>query len=438
MVRERAKEDWWRGYLDGLQRSGVRDASLIWYRRRVEQLLDRHPGLTSRQLCAEDISAFLTDLVARQLPEWQILHAVDALYRFALAGRMPWVSTVPWGQWRSRFADRGPSLETVQRGQLPDDPGMRMFAERLRCRGYSLRTERSYQDWVQRCAAHAAVDTIALDERHVAPFLTWLASERQVSASTQRQALCALVLFFKEVQQLHDVSVEQFQMAQRPRQVPTVLSRDEVRGVVQAASCPSHRLALSLLYGCGLRLFELIRLRVQDLDCEHGLVRILFGKGGASRRAPLPERLIPALERQIASVKAMHDADLAEGCGLCSAPPALHRKLRQALADFGWQYVFPASALAVDPLDGVRKRHHIHESNIQKAMRAAVRAAGIHKRATCHTLRHSFATHLLEDGYDIRTVQELLGHKDVATTMIYTHVLNRPGLAVRSPADRVL
>ena len=324
----------------------------------------------------------------------------------------------------------------IRQGVLPDDLTLRDFAVRLRVQHRSLRTEQAYLDWVDRCRFYHRLQTPAqLEVHHIGPFLGHLAAERHVSASTQRQALNALVSFFKEIRGCAEVDVGAFVPSTKPRQVPTVLSAQEVRAVLAKIREPSMHLAAALLYGAGLRLMEALRLRIKDLDIAHRIIVVIDGKGGASRRTPMPETLVQAIATQVDAVRALHLADVADGHGAASLPPALARKLGAAAKDEAWQYLFPASRLAIDPLDGQRKRHHQDESNLQKAVRRAVGEAGLRKRASCHTFRHSFATHLLEHGYDIRTVQELLGHRDVTTTMIYTHVLNRPGLAVRSPAD---
>lgn len=266
--------------------------------------------------------------------------------------------------------------------------------------------------------------------------LEYLALKRNVSVSTQKQALNALAFLFNQVwdRQLDDL--EAFIGAKRQRKLPVVLSRDEVRRVFQHLK-GTHHLMAGLLYGGGLRLMECVTLRVLDVDFDHNQLLIRNAKGGKDRVVPLPERFRDALKQQIAFVDRVHQLDTRNGFGEVYLPEALSRKYQNAARELRWQYVFPASAVGVDPRTGVIRRHHVHETSLQKAIRRAVKQAGIVKHATTHTFRHSFATHLLESGYDIRTVQELLGHSDVSTTMIYTHVLNTPGISVRSPADMI-
>jgi len=268
----------------------------------------------------------------------------------------------------------------------------------------------------------------------VREFLTHLAVERRVAVATQNQALNALVFLYREVLGRELGELGEFERARRRERVPVVLTRQEVERVLRCTA-PKYRLVLQLLYGTGMRLLEGLRLRVKDVDFGQGHIVVRDGKGMKDRVTVLPESLRGLLQAQIARVRNLHEKDLAAGLGRVYLPEALRRKYPHADREWGWQWVFPSSRVAVDPLDGARKRHHLMETAIQRAMKEAVRAAGILKPASCHTLRHSFATHLLEAGYDIRTVQDLLGHKDVTTTQIYTHVMQKPGIGVRSPLD---
>jgi integron integrase len=307
---------------------------------------------------------------------------------------------------------------------------------RLRLKHYSLRTEQAYVGWVRRFI-------LANDKRHprdmgvaeVEGFLSTLATRGQVAAGTQNQALSALLFLYREVLSIELPWMETVVRAKRPQRVPVVLSRDEVtRLLAMLDGC--FALMASLLYGSGLRLMECVRLRVKDVDFGLNQICVRDGKGGKDRHVPLPRRLCDPLRVQLERVTVIHRQDLAEGCGAVWLPYALARKYPSAPRELGWQYVFPSGQLSRDPRGGELRRHHLDEAGLQRAVRAARLKAGIAKPATCHTLRHSFATHLLEAGQDIRTIQELLGHKDVATTQIYTHVLNRGGHGVLSPLDR--
>lgn len=305
----------------------------------------------------------------------------------------------------------------------------------LRVKHYSLRTEEAYLDWIKRYILfHHKQHPKELNSPDIEAFLTHLAVEEHVAASTQDQALSAVLFLYREVLRQDLLYPIDAVRAKQPTHLPTVLSKAEVNRLLSRLSDP-YELMAKLLYGCGLRLMECVRLRVKDVDFDQHQIIIRSGKGQKDRDTLLPDSLIPSLQRQLRYAKALHDNDLERGYGQVYLPFALERKYPNANREWGWQYVFPSSKLSSDPRAGHIRRHHVDETGLQKAVKAATRAAEINKSVGCHTLRHSFATHLLEAGYDIRTIQELLGHKSVQTTMIYTHVIKRGGLAVRSPLD---
>ena len=309
---------------------------------------------------------------------------------------------------------------------------MRSF---MRARRYSLRTEQAYLDWVRRFILfHAKRHPREMAEPEIVEFLTHLAAQRNVAASTQNQALSALLFLYQQFLGKKLGRLDGALRASRPPRLPVVLTREEVRAVL-AHVRPPYRLMAELLYGSGLRLLECLRLRVKDVDFGYSRIVVRDGKGAKDRVTMLPGRLRRPLKEHLAHAKAVHERDLQLGFGSVYLPDALERKYPNAHRSWMWQYVFPAAKRSVDPVSGRVQRHHVLEKSLQNAVANAVRATGITKPASCHTLRHSFATHLLDGGYDIRTVQELLGHKDVSTTMIYTHVLNKPGLGVKSPLD---
>ncbi|HEU5250094.1 MAG TPA: integron integrase [Thermoanaerobaculia bacterium] len=306
----------------------------------------------------------------------------------------------------------------------------------VRARHYSLRTEEAYVAWVKRFVLfHGKRHPQAMGEPEINAFLSDLAIRQGVSASTQNQALAALLFLYRHVLEKALPDLTQVVRAKRPRRLPAVLTRAEVRAMIGRLG-GTERLVAILLYGSGLRLLECLRLRVKDIEFGSNRIVVRDAKGQRDRVAPLPYVVKAAMPTWLARVKRIHEKDLAAGFGEVFLPEALARKYPGSEKDWGWHWVFPAEHRSKDPRTGAERRHHMHESVIQRAVRQAVVDIGVSRRASCHTLRHSFATHLIEDGYDIRTIQELLGHKDVKTTMIYTHVLNRPGtLGVRSPAD---
>ncbi|MDH5786362.1 MAG: integron integrase [Chromatiales bacterium] len=319
--------------------------------------------------------------------------------------------------------------------QSPKPRLLDQVRERCRVKHYSIRTETRYCDWIRRFILfHAKRHPSEMGKPEIETFLTDLAVRGNVSASTQNQALAAILFLYKEVLQLELPWLGDVTRAKRPPKLPVVLTPSEAKALL-AQLDGVHYLVAALLYGSGLRLMEAIRLRVQDVDFERLEITVRSGKGNKDRRTMLPRSLVEPLRAQLDRVRVFHEQDLHDGVAPVYLPYALDRKYPNAGHELCWQYLFAASRPAIDPRSGVMRRHHIGEKAFQRAIKSAVRAAGINKPATSHSLRHTFATQLLESGYDIRTVQELLGHKDVRTTQIYTHVLNRGGNAVRSPLD---
>ena len=309
--------------------------------------------------------------------------------------------------------------------------------ERIRFKHYSIRTEQAYLDWIRRFVRHFGKrHPREMGAEEVQAFLSYLAVTGNVAASTQNQAKSALLFLYKEVLGIELPWLDKIEAAKTSRRLPVVLTHSEVALVLLKMEGTTGLVA-HLLYGTGMRIMEGLRLRVKDVDFGRGEILVRDGKGAKDRVTMLPASLVPALREQLARVRELHRQDLAAGYGEVYLPYALDRKYPAAGREWMWQYVFPSAKLAVDPRSGVVRRHHVLDQAVQRAIRQAVRDAGIAKPATPHTLRHSFATHLLESGYDIRTVQELLGHSDVSTTMIYTHVLNRGGRGVASPLDRL-
>ena len=326
---------------------------------------------------------------------------------------------------------------------------MEQCREVMRFRRLAYRSEQAYLEWIKRFLvfhrekAESGKWKVENDgwrhpkdmgEPEVRAFLTHLAVQRNVAAATQNHALNALVFLYRHVIGREFGLLEGVKRAKRMPRVPVVLTKSEVQRVLTAVS-PKYRLFFQFLYGTGLRLMEALRLRVKDVDFERGQIIVHGGKGDKDRVTMLPEALRVSLAEHLERVRLLHKKDLAEGWGAVPLPGALRVKYPRAEREWVWQWFWPGTQISCDPADGQRKRHHLHETSIQRVMQSAVKLARLNKPATCHTLRHSFATHLLENGYDIRTVQDLLGHKDVTTTQIYTHVMQKPGIGVRSPLD---
>lgn len=310
-----------------------------------------------------------------------------------------------------------------------------LLRDRLRLKHYSIRTETQYVQWVRRFILfHGKRHPQEMGAKEVEAFLTHLAVEGRVAAATQNQALSALLFLYRELLHINLPWLDEVVRAKRPARLPVVLTREEVQAVLGRTE-GTYGLMLPLLYGTGMRLMECVRLRVKDVDFSRAEIIVRDGKGAKDRVTMLPQRIAAELQAHLQRRRHLYEDDLAKGMASVYLPNALDRKYANAENEWGWQYVFVAKSYSIDPRSGSERRHHIDEKLVQRAMKRAVQEAAISKPATPHTLRHSFATHLLQGGYDIRTVQELLGHADVATTMIYTHVLNKGGRGVVSPLD---
>lgn len=331
-----------------------------------------------------------------------------------------------------RSADAGVAGQSVKgaKVRLMDE-----VRRRLRTKHYSMRTEQAYVGWIRRfILANGKCHPNTMGGREVERFLTTLAVAGKVAASTQNQALSAILFLYREVLGQELPWMENVTRAKRPARLPTVLSVDQVRALLSVMEGRSALMA-SLIYGSGMRLMECLRLRVKDVDFARKEITVREGKGNKDRRTVLPAALVPWLQRELERVRWLHVADLEAGFGAVWLPHALAKKYPKAPQEWGWQYVFPSKRRSKDPRDGQERRHHLDDQMLSRALKLAAVKVGVDKPVSAHTLRHSFATHMIEAGYDIRTVQELLGHADVATTQIYTHVLNRGAGGVRSPLD---
>lgn len=308
----------------------------------------------------------------------------------------------------------------------------------IRTKHYSIRTEQAYTDWIKRYIIyHKKRHPLEMGELEISQFLTYLAVNQRVAASTQNQALCGIVFLYKHVLKKDLGDFENIIWAKKPTRLPVVFTQEEAKAVLGQLKGTKWLMGM-LLYGAGLRLIECLSLRVKDIDFGYNQIIIRDGKGEKDRETMLPKIIKEALKVHLEKAQKIHKQDLKSGFGTVYLPYALDRKYRNANKEWKWKYIFPASQLSIDPRSSVKQRHHLNESVLQKSVKVAIRKAGITKHASCHTFRHSFATHLLLSGYDIRTVQELLGHKDIRTTMIYLHVIKQGGMGVISPADRLL
>ena len=398
---------------------------------------------------AAEVEAFLSGLATEGAEGWKVAQADEALsILYTKMYPSPWVGSwaVPSGLETRSPIQRPPVERRVlderfkgrrDEGAMPEMAagildGMRVT---LRERHYSYRTEQTYLDWARRFLIFSGAKSAAdLSMEEVKAYLEFLAVDRRVAAATQNQAFNALLYLFGQVLERPFDHVDGVTRAEARRRLPVVLRRDEVKRLIESVA-EDYRLMTKLLYGAGLRLMECLRLRVKDVDLQRLTITVRGGKGDKDRITTLPALAVPELRMHLEGVRAIFDRDRASGLAGVQLPEALERKSPNAGKEWGWFWIFPSDRVSQDPVSGVIRRHHVNEANLQRAVKCAREVAGIEQPVTPHTLRHSFATHLLESGSDIRTVQELLGHSDVSTTMIYTHVLNRPGMAVRSPLD---
>lgn len=424
--------NFWGKYADLVHQRGVPATDAVAYVNWAQAFAKSQPG-PLRERSAADVHAFLDRVASSGTTEEknQAREALAILYRDLLRLDLRQKNPIrePSGVFRDAITDTA-TIEAQHSDLL-----CRMRSE-IRRRHYSIRTERAYDDWIRRFLTfHNPKPPHEIGADGIRDYLNYLAETRQVAASTQNQALNAISFLYKSVLSYDPGEFGDFTHAKRPKRVPEVLTPSEVDTLLDAME-GVHALMAGLLYGAGLRLMECVRLRVKDVRFEQMQVVVRDGKGQKDRVTVLPERFKSALETQLHSARTLYEADRAHNRASVYIWPALERKYPNAGKEWPWQYVFPADRLSVDPRTQTVRRHHLNENGLQRSLKAAVLKVGLPRVVSCHTLRHSFATHLLQDGADIRTVQDLLGHADVSTTMIYTHVLNRPGIPVRSPADR--
>lgn len=445
----------WANYLIVLQKNSIPKNSLLWYRKHIEAYITANKDTPLNSHTGQDIDRYLN--AKGRLPnleEWQFGQIADALrLLFVELINSQWCNSYDWFHWRAFARELEQDHPTLMRDADPyslvapssnrhilrfrtqfSDTHL-AFIKTIRVRQMAVRTEKTYEQWIARFLCYSKWKELdQLGAIDIQNYLEHLAVASKVSLATQKVALNALVFLFREVLGQNVENILSFTRSSPRQKIPTVLSQNEVRRLLEAMSGRSKLMA-SLMYGTGMRIMECTRLRVQDIDFDYRQITIREAKGKKQRVVPLPEKLCPLINEHLIQVKITHDEDLSAGFGEVLLPPAFARKIGSAVKNFSWQYVFPATRIAFDHRTGKSRRHHIHETSLQKAIRNAAKKANLTKRVTSHTLRHSFATHLLESGKDIRLIQELLGHADVNTTMIYTHVIKKGGLAVNSPFD---
>jgi len=455
----------WGKFISKTKDYGVKPDKARWYVRDAELYIKEYANIKLSQHEPYFVEKYFERKGRNtRLEAWQFIQVITAIkILFTKMVQVSWAETFPWDDWLEQ-AERLPNSNSSQINFLSNSEltylkesleeksqatkgifnqvytlyphHIENIIKCIRINHYSKRTEQTYLSWFMRFVVfHQCKDPIKLTDNDIGTYLEYLVLKRKVSSSTQGLALNSIIFFYKRVLERKISEDIQFYRSKKPKRLPVVLSKAEVSLLLNGLSNPVWRLMAHLLYGCGMRLMEAVRLRILDVDFDYQQILIRNAKGKKDRVVPIPEILVDALRKQINVAKQLHEGDIKGGFGMVYIPEALSRKYPNAAFELRWQYVFPATGISADPKTGIRRRHHIHENGLQKTIRKTSETVGIIKRVTCHVLRHSFATHLLENGYDIRTVQELLGHADVSTTMIYTHVLNKPGVTVTSPLD---
>ena len=445
----------WRSFTAHLKARKIHSNKIKWYVFYAKRFLRLARNTSVNALSSERVLVYLESI--RKDPDFadfQVNQSVDAIHILLRDFfQKDYVDAIDWQSYKQHESTHNlvyleeldiPELIAQQVARfdksLQENYGVLLtrVVKVLRVRNYSKRTEQSYLMWIGRFLQFTSnTEQHDIGETQVREFLEYLALQRKVAPNTQKQALNALAFLFNFGFERELGNIGEFVKAKSSRKLPVVLSKNEIKTVFEHFKNKTYFLMAGLLYGAGLRLMECVSLRVQDIDFDYHQIVVRNGKGFKDRIVPLPARFIPALKQQIEKVSEIHKADLRKNIDGVYLPYALERKYPNAGKELGWQYLFPASRIATDQRSGKLRRHHLHPTALQKAISIAGRESNIHKRVHAHVFRHSFATHLLEEGYDIRTVQELLGHADISTTMIYTHVLNKPGLTVKSPIDLI-
>ncbi len=464
-MNELSVSRFWEKFIRKTKDYGVKPAAARWYVRDAELYIKAYANTKLSQHEPHFVEQYLERKGRNtRLESWQFIQVITAIkIIFTKMVHVSWAEDFPWEQWVAQ-AEKRPNansnkvkvLSKSELAYLKENLEIKSQSSKgifnqvytlyphhieniikcIRINHYSKRTEQTYLHWFLRYVVfHNCKDPATLTDNEIATYLEYLVLKRKVSSSTQGLALNAIIFFYKRVIEREVNEDIQFFRSKKPKRLPVVLSKSEVSLLLKEINKPAWQLMAYLLYGCGMRLMEAVRLRILDVDFDYKQILIRNAKGNKDRVVPIPEKLIGSLKIQIKHATHLHQEDIKGGFGMVYIPDALSRKYPNAEFELRWQYVFPATGISADPKTGIRRRHHIHENGLQKTIKKTAERVGILKRVTCHVLRHSFATHLLENGSDIRTVQELLGHADVSTTMIYTHVLNKPGVTVTSPLD---